>query len=426
MKVIRLEVQNVKRIRAVSIVPGAGPTVIIGGQNAQGKTSVLDAIQMVLGGGKALPEEPIRRGAKQATIVADLGDLLVERVITKTGTTLTVRDKDGNKRSSPQTLLDKLCSKISFDPLEFSKMDPTKQNDTLRALVPGLDFTLLDQQRARLYDKRTDTGKDARRARAHAESIVVPPSTPERVVVVAELLAQLQAANEARRTAGERASRIEQAKRKLADVDRDHAEAKAALDKVEQRRMAARLAVAAAEQAQEVMAPDTALIEQQIQRAETVNRDVQRRAERDGHEQRAGELDAEVEALTAQIDAIDQQKHHALSQAQFPVPGLGMAGDGPTLNGLPLAQASGAEKLKVSVGIGLALNPEVKVLLVRDASLLDDAHLAIVADMVAAAGGQVWLEKVTEGPDGCHVLIEDGQATDGSSAPANAVKGAVA
>jgi DNA repair exonuclease SbcCD ATPase subunit len=420
MKVVHLEVQNVKRIRAVSITPGSGPTVIIGGQNAQGKTSVLDAIQMVLGGGKALPEEPIRRGAKQASIVADLGDLVVERVITKTGTTLTVRDKDGNKRSSPQTLLDKLCSKISFDPLEFSKQEPAKQNETLRALVPGLDFTLLDQQRARLYDKRTDVGKDAKRARAHAESIIVPPSTPATAVVIGDLLAQLQTANLAQREVAERAQRITDAQRKLADAERDYATAKAALDKAEQKRMAARLSVNAAEREPEVQAPDTAPIELAIQNAEAINRNVQRRAERDGHEKQAGELEAQVAALTAQIDAIDQQKHDALAAAAFPVPGLGMAADGPTLNGVPLAQASGAEKLKVSVGIGLALNPEVKVLLVRDASLLDDASLAIVADMVAAAGAQIWLERVGSG-DPSAVIISDGQV-DESATSANSAE----
>lgn len=424
MKVIHLEVQNVKRIRAVSITPGAGPTVIIGGQNAQGKTSVLDAIQMVLGGGKSLPEEPIRRGAKQASIVADLGDLVVERVITKTGTTLTVRDKEGNKRSSPQTLLDKLCSKISFDPLEFSKQEPSKQNETLRALVPGLDFTLLDQQRERLYDKRTDIGKDAKRARAHAESIIVPPSTPAAAIVVGDLLAQLQAANLGQREVAERAQRITDAQRKLTDAERDYTTAKAALDKAEQKRMAARLAANAASNEPTVQAPDTAPIELAIQNAETVNRNVQRRAERDGHEKQAGEFDAQVASLTAQIEAIDRQKHDALSAAQFPVPGLAMAADGPTLNGVPLAQASGAEKLKVSVGIGLALNPEVKVLLVRDASLLDDASLAVMSEMVEAAGAQVWLERVTQGAEGCHVLIEDGQSSEGTQA--NQITGAVA
>jgi hypothetical protein len=90
------------------------------------------------------------------------------------------------------------------------------------------------------------------------------------------------------------------------------------------------------------------------------------------------------------------------------VPGLALGESGPTFNGVPLSQASGAERLRVSVAIGLALNPRLRVLLVRDASLLDENSLRLVAEMAQDAGAQVWLERVGDGDPGA-VIIADGQ-----------------
>ena len=99
------------------------------------------------------------------------------------------------------------------------------------------------------------------------------------------------------------------------------------------------------------------------------------------------------------------------------MPGLTLGDDGPMLDGVPLEQASGAQKLRVSVALGIAMNPRLKVLLVRDASLLDEDSLALVAEMAAAADAQVWLERVGDG-DPAAVVIDDGQVS-GEAAPAN-------
>jgi hypothetical protein len=84
---------------------------------------------------------------------------------------------------------------------------------------------------------------------------------------------------------------------------------------------------------------------------------------------------------------------------------------------VPLVQASAAQKLRVSVALGLAMNPRLKVLLVRDASLLDATSLALVAQMAADADAQVWLERVGDG-DPTAVVIADGQVS-GDVLPAN-------
>ena len=409
LKIVELKVQNIKRIRAVHLHPNGASTVILGGKNGAGKSSVLDAIMMAFAGARAIPADPVRHGAKRGSVVADLGDLVVERVISSDGqTTLTVRDADGNRKSSPQRLLDELCARIAFDPLAFLDLEPAKQNEQLRQLL-GLDFSALDAERERCYAKRTDTARDAKAARASSESIVVPPNTPAAAVVVTELLAQLTEAN----AAGEKARTHERAVTTLrSDVERLEAEQK----RIEAQLMQKRMQLKALERESPAPAPDAAAIARQIAAAEATNRGVHLRGQRDALEQKANALDEAAGKLTARIAEIDADKARQLAACSFPVPGLTLGEAGPMLDGVPLEQASQAQKLRVSVALGIAMNPRLKVLLVRDASLLDETSLALVAEMAAAADAQVWLERVGDG-DPTAVVIADGQVSE--VAPAN-------
>lgn len=153
-KIVSLTAENVKRISAVHIVPGDGGVVLIGGRNAQGKSSVLDSIMYALGGASAIPDEPIRRGQESAEVTVDLGDIIVRRRFTQSGSTVTVKTRDNASYSSPQKVLDGLFSKLSFDPLKFAQMKPDEQAKTLIELV-GIDTTDLDKSRAKTFEDRT-------------------------------------------------------------------------------------------------------------------------------------------------------------------------------------------------------------------------------------------------------------------------------
>lgn len=410
LKIVELHVRNIKRVRAVHVTPNGASTVIIGGKNAQGKSSVLDAIAMALGGARAIPSDPVRHGAKQGSVVADLGDLRVERVIAPDGTTtLTVRDAEGTKQRSPQKMLDELCSRIAFDPLAFLEMEPSRQNETLRQLL-GLDFRALDAEASRCYDKRTELNRDAKAARATSESIVVPSGTPDAPVSVADLLAQLEQATAA-------AEAVRTHERETTDLRSEITRLEQELERVNAALMRKRMQLKQREREAPTPPGDVAALRQQIATAEATNRAVHQRGQRDALEQKANALDAEAGKLTARLAEIDAEKARQLAACSFPVPGLTLGDDGPMLDGVPLEQASGAQKLRVSVALGIAMNPRLKVLLVRDASLLDEDSLALVAEMAAAADAQVWLERVGDG-DPAAVVIDDGQVS-GEAAPAN-------
>src|SRR4051794_27498721 len=130
IKIISLECENFKRLRAVAIRPN-GNLVEITGKNGAGKSSVLDAIWAALAGKKAIQKQPVRKGQEKAEITLDLGHLKVRRTFTDKGadftTTLTVTSADGGKFASPQDVLDTLCGEFSFEPLAFARLKPEDQ-----------------------------------------------------------------------------------------------------------------------------------------------------------------------------------------------------------------------------------------------------------------------------------------------------------
>lgn len=400
--IVALEVQNVKRLTAVSVKPN-GALVVVGGRNAQGKTSVLDAIMMALGGEKGIPNEPLRRGADKGQVVVELDDgMIVRRTFTPGGGgALTVTNKEGARYGSPQKLLDALTGKLTFDPLAFSRMDRKAQAQTLRDLI-GLDFSDLDGKRKAAFDERTDANREVKRIEgALAKLPPVPEGTPEQEVLIDELATELERRKMLNQVMRGNAHDLE-AMRARAVVIKDQItdlEEQLAAVTDQGKLLAARVAAAVELDESEVL--------EQMRALQTTNAAARTLAER---RRLQADLDAQSERamdLTGKIQSIDDAKREATEAAAMPIEGLAFDESGVTLNGLPLDQASGAEQLRASVAIGLAMHPKLKVLLVRDGSLLDEDGMRLVAEMAEAAGGQVWLERVGDG-DECSIVIEDG------------------
>lgn len=422
MKIIRLQASNVKRLRAVEIAPDPdGSLVVLGGRNGAGKTSCLDSIEYALGGTSTHCAQPVRKGARKASVDVDLGDLRVRRTWSADGnSTLTVTDAEGAKQRSPQAILDQLCGRIAFDPLAYSRMKPAEQAKLLRELV-GLDTAELDTERASLYQERTDANREVKRRKAELQAVAVPedPGPPR------DLDALMAAHEQAAMRAQDYAS-LERDAEIADDTLRDAKSAVArAADAVERAQEALRIANerCAATQARRdsirerlsgYAGQPTAEPERRaLDEATKHNRTRERFEDASNQRNRLRDLVAEAERKAQQlelgIERCDEERAALLAAAKFPVEGLGFSeAGGVTLNGLPLEQASQAELLRVSCAMGLAMHPELRVLLIRDGSLLDDTSLATIAKMAADAGAQVWVERVGEGEE-CSVIIEDGE-----------------
>jgi DNA repair exonuclease SbcCD ATPase subunit len=393
MKIIRLSAENIKRLKAVEITPD-GTVQVITGRNAQGKTSVLDAIWLALGGGTASrgTVRPIRDGEDHATVTLDMGDLIVTRTWTGDKTALTVKTADGAKYSSPQTVLDALVGRLSFDPLEFTRLSARDQQSALLDLVDlGVNLDELAQKRQAAYDLRTEVG---RQGKAIGE-IAKPVPAPELEGSASDLITKIRDAQQVIRRQGEECRDVQVAEQEIADLRLD-------LKKWEGR-LAERQALVVAH----VPEPDVAAMEAELDALEETNRNVRANAEIAKVSARKAELLTQYETLTKTITKLDKTKADALATATFPVDGLGFDDDGVTYQGVPFSQASSAEQIRVSLAMAMALNPQLRVIRILDGSLLDAENLALIADMATAQDYQVWIERVADG-SGVGVVIEDG------------------
>ncbi len=415
MRILKLESENIKRLQAVEITP-QGDVVQICGQNAQGKSSVLDSIAYALGGKRAVCDMPVRNGQDKARVVCELEELIVSRTFTTAGGgSLVVSKRDGSRLTSPQAILDKLTNNLTFDPLAFTKMDTKHQLDTLKGLV-GLDFTEQDQRRQALYDERTQINRDVKKLKANLEATPVHSDVPEKEISVSDLMQELrkrQEYNQANRQKREELqaldTRIEKGEGIEADLVRQIEEIQAKLDGTRTKLKELRqYRHSLGNEVQALTDSDEQAVMDKISGAEKINSQVQSNRERKKLASELQDLESRSGSLTEQMQAIDDAKAQALQDASFPVPGLSFNETGVLLNGIPFSQASQAEQLRVSVAMGFSMNPELKVLLVRDGSLLDDSNLKLLAELAANHDGQVWLERVGEG-DECAVIIEDGK-----------------
>jgi len=334
VRIITLRAENVKRLRAVEITP-EGDVVVISGRNAQGKSSVLDAIWMALGGGAGAKEttHPIREGEKKASVTLDLGDLIVTRKWTLKGTTLEVsarEHEDGGitnttgtvRYSSPQAVLDGLIGRLSFDPLAFANQGPKDQLATLLDVVElPFDPAALDARRREVFDARTDVNRDVRTLEGQLAGISVPPGAPEEAVSVADLRREYESAVSVNRLRLEHEQRVEAAARRVEDAERAVEEAKRARDE----------AVDAQTELLSIEVPpeaDEDGLRERFDSAEVLNEAHRQRQE---HARVSGLLasaQARSEDLTAELQLIDQEKEDGLAAADMPLDGLSFDEEG--------------------------------------------------------------------------------------------------
>jgi len=410
-RIIGLQVENFKRISAVSISPNGDPVIQITGKNAEGKSSVLDAIWAALqwrSASGSIPE-PIRRGEEKATVRVDLGDLIISRTWKGDKSNLQVTTKDGAKYSSPQSILDKLVSEIGFDPLEFTRMQPRDQRTTLMTLLK-IDFSELDQERAEHLKSKTVAQAQVTGLYQQLMDIPeIPEDVPEQEVSAGDLIHQIQEAQ----AFNQRIKVVESEYNSLYQLclkTRDEAD-----------KLRAQLGVLEDQlgelwlkegnhpwnEFKDEPLKDLSPLQAQLTNIETINKQVRQKQQKTAITERLQLAEQTVNEITESIGCIDQDKKDALESAKFPVPGLSFDETGVLLNGVPFSQASSAEQIRVSLAIGITLNPDLRVLLIRDGNALDSTSLGIVSQMAQESDMQVWMERVDESGK-LGICIEDG------------------
>ena len=438
MKIVQLHAENFKRLGVVEITP-EGNVVKIGGNNGEGKSSVLDAIFVALKGRAVAPPKPIRKGAEKALIRLDMGDLVVTRTFhQKEGETYTdgikVENADGLRYGKPQDILNALLGEVGFDPFEFVNLKPKEQAARLLEMVPlPIDLDEFAQADASDYANRRDVNRDVERLRAQLSGIPeedVPAEAPDRAALTDALgnAADTNANIERERMAREATQRnLVGLGNQAAEAKEEAARLRAKADDLDRQAEALTAQRDDLQKQFEALDPlpepvDTDAIRAQLRDAEAVLAAIDRQTRRKALAEELAAAEAKSAGFTEAMAKRAEQRNKALAEAEMPVPGLAFALNEKgepvlTYEGLPFDkdQISTAVQLRVSTAIGMAANPRLRVLRISDGSLLDSNSMKMLTEMAETEDFQLWIEVVGEG--GVGIVMENG-LVKGAEVPA--------
>lgn len=404
MKIIRLYVEGVQKITVAEVTP-KGNVVRVSGANDAGKTSLLNSIYYLLAGASALPPDPIRHGETKAKIEAeisgdselDLGDIIVRKVITEKNVTLVIENKKGHRFAAPQKMLDSLIGRLSFDPMAFMQMKAEDQLKTLRELT-GLDTSDLDKRRKELYEERTAAKRELGALQARYEAMPVTVGAPDAEVSQAEIIEKLNKAmegvnahNAVKRQLDEIGTRIENGKKHIDDLRAQITKAEDLLQQLEGQQN-----VLDHQLAETMPLPDIQAIKTELSQVEDKNKAARAKRERSNLKVQVDAAEKNVNTLNESINAIDGEKEARIAAAKFPLDGMSFGENGVIYNGVLLEQASTAQQIRVSMAMAMALNPKLRLIIIKNGSLLDSKSQAIIEEMAADKDYQVWQEVVDE------------------------------
>jgi DNA repair exonuclease SbcCD ATPase subunit len=420
MRVVRLQAENFKKLKAVDITPD-GNVVQITGANEQGKTSVIDAIWAALQNadmGKATGTvRPIRDGEKKAVVTLDLGDMIVTRKWNESGSTVTVESKDGARFSSPQAVLDGLVGRVAIDPLSFASMDEKKQRELLLKMVNfPIDLEKTKQYRNGAFEKRTDINRNIKLLESQLVGLPeVPAETPDKEENAGIIISQMEDVGKVLNANDNRRNDLKNAEKDISFLTTDIVNANSEIERIRKsiEDFESKLNAAMAmrdlikTEVDALVDPDLEPFKHRLTEIETINKNVRVKIQVKKTCDQIESLRKEAQAYTDKITAIDKEKEDALDKCKFPIDGLGFSDDGILYKGIPFSQCSSGERLRVSVAIAIAMNPKLRVIRITDGSLIDKKNMAAIEKMCADNDWQAWVERVDES-GAVGIMIEDG------------------
>lgn len=410
-----LQVENLKRIKAVKLEPSASGLTVIGGKNGQGKTSVLDAIAWALGGEKFRPGNPTREGAltpPNLHVVLSNG-IIVERK--GVNGSLKVIDPTGKK--SGQRLLDEFISKLALNlPAFLHASEAEKSKALLQIIGVGDKLMEMDRKEEQLYNQRKEVGRIADRKKKAAEEMPFYPNMPAKPVSVSDLLKEQQDILARNGENDRKRINAREMQERFMRAESNYKAAMEALKAAEETLRKARAdAEVAAKSAQDLQDESTTELEENLRNVEVMNEKIRANAAKEGAELEANNLQQEYEGLTEQIESVRSDRADLLKEADLPLPGLSVKDGHLLYKGEPWDGMSGAEQLKVAVAIIRKLNPECGFVLMDKLEQMDTDTLREFGKWLEEEGLQVIATRVSTG-DECSIIIEDGMVKDDESA----------
>lgn len=416
VKINKLEIENVKRVKAVTIEPTSNGLTILGGNNNQGKTSVLDAIAWALGGNKYKPSKPARDGSMNPpTLRVELSNgLIVERK--GKNSDLKVTDPSGQKAG--QQLLDSFVEELALNLPKFIESSAKdKANTLLQIIGVGEKLWELDRKEEQLYNERRAIGQIADQKKKYAAEQPQYPEVPNELVSIADLIHEQQeilarnGENARKRQNRENIvnemhlseARLKQLKEQLAQEEAVH-------DKLMGDYVEANKSI------EDLVDESTEEIENSIANIEEINRKVRANLDKEKAEEEAKQYGSQYDKLTKQIQDVRDERTSLLDSADLPLPGLSVEDGELVFEGQKWDNMSGSQQLRVATAIVRKLKPECGFVLLDKLEQMDIPTLTEFGKWLESEGLQAIATRVSSGEE-CQIIIEDGYVVSDTVTP---------
>lgn len=401
IKINQLEIENVKRIKAVLLTPTPNGLTIIGGNNNQGKTSVLDTIAWALGGDRYRPSRPEREGSViPPRIKLTLSNGLV---VERSGKNSALKVTDPSGQRAGQQLLNSFVEELALNLPKFMECSGKEKADTLlRIIGVGEQVTALEFKEKQLYNQRLAIGRIADQKAKYAKEMPFYSGVPKCPISAMELIQRQQAILTQN---GENQRKREQAAQlaeKVNTLTRRMAELTAELETAKRDLAVAQMS------AQELHDESTAQIEQDLRDIDLLNIKVRANLDREKAEEEAAVYSEQYNSMTAELEQTRKEKYDLLNGAKLPLEGLSVEDGELTFHGMKWDAMSGSDQLRVSTAIVRALKPSCGFVLLDKLEQMDLNTLEQFGAWLEEQGLQAIATRVSTG-DECSVIIEDGE-----------------
>ena len=417
IKINKLEIENVKRVKAVKLEPSQNGLTIVGGNNNQGKTSVLDAIAWALGGDTYRPSQPSREGSVTPPylhLVLSNG-LIVERK--GKNSDLKVIDPKGEKAG--QQLLNSFIEKLALDLPKFMEASDTEKATTLLNIIGvGKELAEIEEQEKSIYNERLAIGRIADQKKKFADEQEYFPDAPKDLISASELIQQQQeilARNGENQRKRNNLAVISNQKHRLTDeIKLLEGQIAELYTKLDEKKQSYERVVKDEETAQKTVAElideSTEELEKNLAHIEEINRKVRINLDKDKAEDDAREYQVQYDNLTIKLNNVREQKVELLNDANLPLPELTVIEGKLKYKGQEWDNMSGSDRLKVSTAIVRKLNPECGFVLIDKLEQMDLDTLKEFGEWLEQEGLQAIATRVSKG-DECSIIIEDGYSS---------------
>ena len=407
VKINKLEIENVKRVKAVTIEPTSNGLTILGGNNNQGKTSVLDAIAWALGGNKYKPSKPARDGSMNPpTLRLELSNgLIVERK--GKNSDLKVTDPSGQKAG--QQLLDSFVEELALNlPKFIESSSKDKANTLLQIIGVGEKLWELDRKEEQLYNERRTIGQIADQKKKYAAEQPQYPEAPNELVSIADLIHEQQ---EILARNGENAKKRQNRENIVNSLHLSEARLKQLKEQLAQEEATHEKLmgdyIAANKSIEDLVDESTDEIENSIANIEEINRKVRANLDKEKAEEDAKQYGSQYDNLTKEIQDVRDERTSLLDSADLPLPGLSVEDGELVFEGQKWDNMSGSQQLRVATAIVRKLKPECGFVLLDKLEQMDIPTLTEFGKWLESEGLQAIATRVSSGEE-CQIIIEDG------------------